>query len=174
MKKKNYGKIFQEDFLSSIPENTYVYRLKDCAGWKGQTTGKGVNPYCIRCNLICPQSTRFTPANDMDYIVYLFPHLFVLELKSVANKSMPFKNVADNQLKGLLKASKYRGIVSGLLINFRSSARTFFLPIKAFHNYLQSAQRKSLPISEAENLGIEIPGELLRSRYRWDITKLTN
>ena len=148
----NPGKRFEEDFKNSVPPGVYCYRLKDAGGWSQS------------------KDLRFTPSNDFDHLLYKSPRLFTLELKSVADGRWPFSSLRENQREGLLRAA-VGGAVSGVLLNFRSVNRTFFVPIIALLNQEERSGKKSLNIKDISSLpeAVELRGELARTRYRYDV-----
>lgn len=158
----NPGKAFERDFIRSVPRDTYQYRLRDCGGW---AQGGG---------------TRFTPTNDYDMYLYQAPTLYTLELKSTASASMRYDELTDVQEKGLLNSARFRGVCSGVIVNFRNAKsdteRTFYISIFDWIAAKKRSKKKSFNAKEAEQLGVEIPGERKRegARYTWDIRTFTN
>ena len=100
----NPGKVFEADFKESAEKaNIFVYRLKDCAGWRGQDED---------CS-----STRFTPSNSFDFILYQDGTFYALELKSLGGTSFSFSSLRNEkgpqkQVRDLLDASNYEGLVA--------------------------------------------------------------
>lgn len=151
----NYGKRFENNFKSSIPSSVYLYRLKDgSSSWGGN------------------EKVRFQPKNVCDFIMYSYPFLFMLELKSTKIKSLPLSNIKENQIKGLNGAVKYNGIISGLLIEFREPEKVYFLDINTLINFLNRSQRKSIPISFLEKEGIEIETMKKKINYKFNVEKM--
>ena len=134
-----------------MPNNVWCYRLKDGGGWSNGT------------------NTRFTIQNICDFIVYDTKHLYAIELKKTNSKSLPFNNIKQNQIDGLVDASKY-GVLSYLGIFLYD---TFYLvDINDFVKYKDSTDRKSLPKSFCEEYGIEIPKRKLQKYYRFELDKI--
>lgn len=151
----NYGKRFENNFKSSIPSSVYLYRLKDgSSSWGGN------------------EKVRFQPKNVCDFIMYSYPFLFMLELKSTKSKSLPLSNIKENQIKGLNEAVKYNGIISGLLIEFREPEKVYFLDINTLIIFLNRSQRKSIPISFLEKEGIEIETMKKKINYKFNVEKM--
>jgi len=137
-KKKHDGKIFEKDFIESFPESWYTHRFHDSAGsWQG---GEGA---------------RFTPSSICDFLVYHDGALFFLELKSHKGNSIPFSCIREKQLEGLIKAGN-KGVIAGIVFNFRDTLETFYVPILTVNNYILNNERKSFPLSYLRIDGIKI------------------
>ena len=133
----NAGKSFEADFKKSVPDNIYYLRLKDAGGWSSA------------------ENTRFTPSNEADCILYDGSNMFLLEAKSHAGKSLPLL-ASEKQIDSLIKA-KDKGVVAGLIINMRDCEETYFMDIEDFTNFVETSERKSIPISEIVK-GTQITG----------------
>lgn len=174
-KKKNQGKVFEEDWKDSYDGLPFFYmRLKDSAKWeKGETA-------------------RFTPENPCDSIQHTIPFLWLLELKSTEGsgisfnketpwlkdkerKSMPM--IKPNQVSELSKAVSSEGIVAGFVLNFRErelKTRTepnevFFVHIKDFLNFAVSSGKSSISREDARDIGVHIFGNKKKVHYTYDI-----
>jgi penicillin-binding protein-related factor A (putative recombinase) len=146
----NPGKRFEEDFKNSIPAGVYFYRLKDAGGWAASS------------------ELRFTPRNDFDSILYAKPLLFCLELKSVAEGRWAYNSLRENQRAGLLRASDC-GAEAGVLLNFRSAERTFFVHIVDLIAEQKQSGKKSLNVADAERIGVELTQARARTRMRYAV-----
>ena len=152
---QNNGKRFETNFKNSVPKDTYIYRLKDgSASWD-----KGTR-------------TRFQAKNICDFILYKKPYLFLLELKSTKGKNLPNSNVKTNQLEGLLEASKYDGIICGIVIEFSEQNATYFIEISQYKRFLKNMSRKSLPLDYVAKNGVKIDTEKMRVNSKFDIEKM--
>lgn len=81
--------------------------------------------------------------------------LFALEMKSTAGKSLRYDAVRDNQTAGMNTAAAY-GIVSGLVVNFRSVNQTYFIDVVKL-GYMESwSEKKSFNVEEAAKNGVLI------------------
>lgn len=148
----NPGKRFENNFKGSVTEDIYFYRLRDgTASWDGG------------------QNARFQQENDYDCILYDFPHMFCLELKSFDKTSIPVKNIKDNQVKGLTEAGRHNGIIAGFVFNIRKIERTFFVTIDKYNDFISSADRKSIPNDWIIANGTEISSKALKVNHRYDI-----
>ena len=96
---QNVGKIFEKDFSSSCPSDMFIYRVPDIR--------YGVKSIC-------------------DFLLYSYPRLFLLELKSTQEKTFPIKNIAPHQLDNMTKFNKSH-MVAGFIINFRHHELTYFI-----------------------------------------------
>ena len=152
------GKKFEADFKNSIPDNVYHYRLKDgTAGFAGRKN----------------ENVRFQAKNDFDFFVHADTKSFGLELKSVADKRLPFSNISKNQWEGLYKISLYKNCYGYFLVNFRSVEKTYAIEISDmlfFKEY--TTTKKSINVEECEKIGKLIPQKKKVSRYTYDLTEL--
>ncbi len=151
----NSGKIFEQSFEKSLCKDIFRYKLRDSGGWSRDS------------------NTRFSTSNICDYVLYNMntKQMFLLELKSTKGKSLPFGNIKEKQIKGLLDASDY-SIVCGFVINL--SGECYYLDIKDFNEFYNNTNRKSIPLSLLKEKGIFIPSKLLQKNYRYDLSGLLN
>lgn len=155
-KRKNVGKDFEKDFKNSIPDNVFYYRFKDSSGAWQQT-----------------EITRFTTSNIADCLLFNGTKLYILELKTVKGKSFSFKNVRGNQLKEMLKASKFTGIVAGFVINFRDVEKTVFIEVNEFYDIMNRCGKKSFNLQDLEfHHYTDIKRKKLKVHYRYDLSAL--
>lgn len=170
MENINAGKKFENAFKTSIDETLIYYqRINDPAQSFTQT-----------------DSLRFSLQNPYDCYAYFFPNLFTWELKSTEQTSMTFWRedfvdktkkqtfmVKKNQVQGLLKSSKYRGIISGLILNFRKENHTYFLHINDFIKMTTNLEKKSFNEQDViQNNGYIIESLLKKVNYKYNIQKL--
>ena len=155
---KNEGKKFEEDIKSSVPDNCWIYRLRDNAS----SFANGTN-------------TRFTSSNICDYILLddITKTLFLIECKSTNNTSVSLNMIRENQIEGLKDASKHN-LIAGLLVNFRNEHNdTFFILIDKYLKMMEYLNKKSFNIHDLENIGAtRIESEKKRTRYRYNINKM--
>lgn len=155
---KNQGKLFEQDFQKSIPSTCWIYRLRDNAS-----------------SFANGNVTRFTSSNICDYLLFddISKTLFLIECKSTQGTSVPLSMVRDNQIKGLLNASKHN-LIAGFLINFRNSNNnTYFISIENYMKMLNNINKKSFNIKDLTvNGAIEINSTKKRTRYTYDIKKM--
>lgn len=167
----NAGKKFENIFKKSIPSYCMVHRLKDSA----QSYNNSEN-------------TKFSWNNPCDFFVFSSKQhlLYTLELKSTKQKSISFQRDKDDkisrmipyhQIQSLEKMSKYDGIISGFIFNFRDTKkdieRTYFQNIMDFKRMIQFTTKNS--INEVDlnfNNAIKIEGIKVRVNYTWNLDSL--
>lgn len=83
--------------------------------------------------------------------------------------------IRQNQIDGLLAASKHN-LVAGLLVNFRNNDNdTFFILIDEFVEMMDSIQKKSFNVLDLQTYGItKVNSTKKRTRYIYDISKMIN
>lgn len=167
---KNEGKIFEDDFKKSVPDNIWLKRLNDNAG---SFSGGG--------------QLRFATQNECDYLMYdnISKTLYALELKSTKgsltfwredfeekDKKKSFQ-IKKNQIKGLLNWYANSLLVCGFVFNFREyNNRTFFVSIKDFVEYTNGLDKKSININDVLQMNcLEIFSEKKRTRYTYNINQ---
>lgn len=154
---QNKGKIFEIDWKNSIPSDTYYLRIVDPAVSWGNNEESNI---------------RFSPKNPYDAIMYCYPNLFTLELKSTKGTSFSFEGtspmIKSNQIKELTRASQHKGIISGFIFNMRKYNKSWFLYIDDFNRFLENTNKKSINKDDIiEYGGIEVVGEIKRTRCRY-------
>lgn len=121
MRSQDFGKAFEakvkENFKTSFPEG-YILRLAD------QQSG-----YLT------------TSSNPADFVAYNYPHLFLLEAKSIQTASFPFSNL--RQYDRLLAAAYKPGVRAGVVMWFTSRDLVWFVPIVTIKK-MKDAGLKSL------------------------------
>lgn len=147
---KNVGKIFEEDFINSVPDNLFHFRFRDLPHYLTKNSKYNVNN------------------NPADFIIFS-DYLFILELKSTSSSSYPFSNTRDNQVKGLEKYSHKDKTVCGFIINMRKYNETYFIHIKDYIYLQNESDRKSISIKDLRLFGVRIEQELKRTRYKYNV-----
>jgi penicillin-binding protein-related factor A (putative recombinase) len=162
----NKGKVFENQFKKSVPNDVFYRRLHDPA----QSFNK---------------TALYSWKNPYDCELFYDEHLYCLELKSTKYKSMSFESEKDSnstamihyhQIEGLLDASNYDGVVAGFVLNFRNddlnTQVTYFLSIDNFMKMISTISKKSFGISDILNYSpIRIQSEKARLYYTYDIKK---
>ena len=115
------------------------------------------------------EKTRFQAKNICDFMLYKKPYLFLLELKSTKTKSLPNSNVRKHQIEELLEASKYDGVICGLVIEFSTHNTAYFIEINRYKSFLETNSRKSLPIDYLSKNGIKIQMTRKKINSNFDI-----
>lgn len=100
---KNVGKVFEDDFKASVPEDVYFCRLHDAA------LGFDVNH----------STQRFSLKRPYDIILCEDGQMYALELKSHKEKTLGFGNKEmlqsnEEQIENLVKASN-AGAIAGIV-----------------------------------------------------------
>ena len=161
---KNIGKVFEQDFVKSIPDNVGVLRIPDAA----QSFFKSSN-------------LRFSRRNPFDFLIWnpATLTLYALELKTVKGKSISFERSSEehgeihyHQIIGLDNFENIGECVCGLIIQFRELSKTIFLHINEFNKLASLITKKSFnykDLIENNIKFVEIPQELIKTHYRYDI-----
>lgn len=153
------GKIFENNWRKSVPENVFFYRFRDSSsGW---------NPI---------EELRFTPSNIADCLLFDSNKLYLCELKCHTGKSIPLNCIIGNKTKkkqvdDLLNASKFKNIKCYIIVFFSDIEKCYALDIKDFFFFMQDNDRKSIPISYFESIADEIEVLKLRTNYKYNIDK---
>ena len=174
MANSNSGKVFEDDFKNSVDKDRcLLLRLND----QPQVFSK---------------SAKFSLKPPCDFVLYdSLTRLFLpIELKTTKYRSMSYEDINEenpanamihkHQLEKLLEFSKYNGVKSGLLLNFRTEEtnlqRTYYISIQNFLDMCQKINKKSMNEIDLINIGsaIKVDGTKKRSRYAWDISGLLN
>lgn len=144
----NEGIKFQEDFVASIVNKDISWdRLKDPVGGR-----RGV-------------------ANICDYILYLYPNLFYLELKCYRENTINFKAISDTQYDGLLAKYGKTGILPGVLLSFQDHSEVWFMHIDQVRQLKAIEGKKSIHIKDCREMGVRLEGERKRTRFRYNVEK---
>ena len=164
----NPGKVFEHNFQASVPKEFYYLRLHDPAvGFTGGTSS-------------------FAVSNPFDCLLYTGRKLYCLELKSkngaitywrkdfeTDGKKHTFE-IKKHQILGLQKAAAFPNVAAGLVINFRQTEETWYLPIGQFLDYTDALPKKSINADDAQAMGgIPIAVRKLKVNERYDIRAFT-
>lgn len=155
----NAGKDFENQIKDSISEDVFYHRIKDPA----QGFAKGTE-------------TRFSLHNEFDAFAFKYPTLIAMELKSTKGTSISYSfednkhNIKKCQLESLRYCSKFDGIRAGLLMNFRTHAKTYWLDIENFYKFHEDTSKKSINQEDIMKYGgIIVPQKLKKVKYKYDI-----
>lgn len=163
---QNEGKKFEDCFKKSVPSDCYYQRIKD-------------PPHSFKKN----EALRFALKNPYDCFIFCYPNFFTLELKSTKATSMTFWRedyedekkdqtfmIKKHQIKELLISSKFEGIASGLILNWRKTNHTYFWDIDSFVSYTNTLNKKSFNEQDViKNGGILIEQTLMRTNYKYNV-----
>ena len=93
---------------------------------------------------------RFSAKSPRDCFIFNGKVLYTLELKSVGTTSISFERTKEDkgvihkhQIDNLEKFSTYENVVSGLILDFRLSNKTYFCMIEEFINMINILDKKS-------------------------------
>lgn len=151
---RNAGKVFEECFKKSVPEQCWMYRLRDSSGAWGQG-----------------ENTRFTPSNICDFMVMSGFNLYLFELKSHKGASIPFNIIRANQLSKL-SSIKHENIKAYFIFNFRELEKTYAIKAQDLAEYVDKSNRKSIPVKWCEEVGILIPQQKKKVNWRYELGEL--
>lgn len=160
---KNLGKVFEENFKKSVPDDVYFYRFRDSA-----SSYYGGN-----------QNLRFSASNIADCLIYDSINLCLCELKHHKGKSIPLNCIVGNrtkekQIEDLYNANTFSGVFSYLIVFFSDVEKCYSLSINKLKDFIilsELGERKSIPISYFEENGVEIEVTKLKTNYRFNIAK---
>lgn len=154
---KNKGKVFEENFKKSVPNDILFYRFRDgTANFFGQKN----------------ENVRFQQKNMCDCMIFDGEILFLLELKSHLGKSLPFKDIKKNQIEELSLKQYYKNVVCGIIIDFRELEEDYFIFIEDITDFMRKSTRKSFPVEWCREKGIKIENKKLISNYRYNVNKM--
>lgn len=157
---QNAGKLFENDIKASATANQWIYRLRDNA-----------SSFSRGCN------TRFTSDNICDFIMFddRTSSLFLIECKSTKGTNIPLSMIRENQVKGLLNASRHC-LSAGFIVNFRNESNdTFFIKIDNYIEMISNIGKKSFNIDDVKNNGgVRINCEKIRTRWKYNMDEFCN
>jgi penicillin-binding protein-related factor A (putative recombinase) len=123
----------------------------------------------------CDRARIVVPPNKFDILLYSFPLLMALELKSTKEgKSIPFDNkiIKEHQIKYLKEYTKYKNLITGFVFNFaKYNNKTYFLFIDDFIKFKESTTRSSIPLDYCAEVGIEIENTIKKVNYKYYLQK---
>lgn len=109
--------------------------------------------------------------------------LYTLELKSVGTKSISFEKeetdegiIHKHQIDNLSKFSTYKNVISGFILDFRLSNKTYFCTISDFIQMINNLDKKSFNENDLYQwcIPFEIKKKKLKVNYRYDIDNFIN
>ena len=164
----NAGKQFETDVRNSVKkiEDLWFYRFRDgTASYYGGQAQDGI---------------RFQQSNICDCEIFRTPCLHLMELKTTAGGTLPFKNIIGedgkkiDKLKDLAAAAAKPGMTAGLLWNCRINGHTYWIDARTVLEFIENPRqdRKSLPEFWAIDNGIRVDGRKLQVNWRYDVDGL--
>lgn len=161
---KSVGKVFEDNWKKSLPNDIFYYRPPDQA----QSFGKN-------------DKLRFSAKSPCDCFVFDGDFLYALELKTVGTKSMSFEIAKEDkgvihkhQIDSLTSFSTYKNIVSGFILDFRISEKTYFCSILDFNNMVTHLNKKSFNEKDLFQYcnPLEIKKKKLKVNWKYDVVDL--
>lgn len=160
---KNIGKVFEQNWKKSCPDNIFYFRPPDSA----QSFGTN-------------QNLRFSAKSPCDCFMFNGDFLYTLELKSVGTKSISFEKeksdkgiIHKHQIDNLQKFSTYKNVISGFIFDFRLSDKTYFCAITNFIQMINNLDKKSFNENDLFRWchPLEITKKKLKVNYRYDVER---
>lgn len=152
----NSGKRFEEDIKKSVPKWCWVYRFKD-----GTANFSGTKN----------ENVRFQAHNICDFMVMAKDKLYLLELKTHAGVSIPFSCIRKNQIEDMSKI-EHENIEAYFILNFRDIEKTYAVKAKDLKKFIDTSNRRSIPIKWCIENSLEIESELKRTRFKYELESL--
>lgn len=154
---KSVGKQFEENWKKSIPDNIFYYRPPDAAQ-----------------SFEISQNLRFSAKSPCDCFIFNGESLYTLELKSVGTKSISFERehtdkgiIHKHQIDNLNKFALYTHVISGFLLDFRLSEKTYFCIIDEFVKMINNLDKKSFNEDDLCNQCSPIIIEKKKLKVNW-------
>ena len=164
---KNIGKVFEQNFKNSCPEDVLIYRPPDAAQ-----------------SFDMSSKLRFSQHSPCDFMIFSGDRntFWTLELKTFEG-SCSFERTKEDkgiihhyQVESLKKFSTYKNVCSGFVLDFRKTGNTYFLMIDEWDGLINSLSKKSFNESDLLKYcnPILINKKKLKVNYRYDINKFLN
>ena len=160
---KSVGKVFEENWKKSVPDDIWIYRPPDAAQSFNQSS-----------------NLRFSQKSPCDYMMFDGNHFFCLELKTVAGKSISFERTKKDkgeihyhQIEYLKSCLSFENVIPGLIIDFRGTDNTWFLHINQWDSLITSITKKSFNESDLLSYShpLLISKKKLKVNYIYDVSK---
>ena len=168
---RSVGKQFEDNFKNSVPKYMLSYRTPDSA--QGFDVGAS-------------NKLRFSRHSPCDLMVFDGTRnlLLTLELKTFQG-SCSFERDKNEKVKRLIhyyqieklkEFAQYKRVVSGLVLDFRSTDHTYFLNINDWDNLISHIEKKSFNEQDLLEYAspILIEKEKLKVNYRYDLESFLN
>ena len=120
--------------------------------------------YCFR---IVDYSTFMGIMNPADFLAFHKPNMYMIECKTTAGASLPFKNISDYQLKSLWESFIKYSIDSYIIVWYYDKEACRAIPISVVKGLIDEG-KKSIRYDYGDNRIIEITGKKKRVYYEWD------
>lgn len=144
------GKRFEGKFRESLPEGVFSLRIPDARTFYGARAAMS--------------------ESEADFVVATGTHTCLVECKAVNRPRLEFHNVKGHQERSLMEFDSLGPNTHGILAvefydkrGYRNPKRMFLMPIAAWMRFREETDRASMPVSEFEASGLEVP--YMGSRY---------
>ena len=164
---RSVGKQFEDNFKNSVPNYALSYRPPDSA--QGFDVGAS-------------DKLRFSRHSPCDLMIFDGTrNLFLtLELKTFQGSCSFERNKNEKgiihyyQIEKLKEFANYKRVISGLVLDFRSTDHTYFLNINDWDNLISHIEKKSFNEQDLLEYAspILIEKEKLKVNYRYDVELL--
>lgn len=164
---RSVGKQFEDNFKNSVPNYALSYRPPDSAqGFDVGASNKLRFSRHSPCDLMIFDGTR---------------NLFLtLELKTFQGSCSFERNKNEKgiihyyQIEKLKEFANYKRVISGFVLDFRSTDHTYFLNINDWDNLISHIEKKSFNEQDLLEYAspILIEKEKLKVNYRYDVELL--
>lgn len=111
---KKFEQKLKDDFLKV--DGSFIYRLPD------QVTGR-----------------KFTSANISDFIAFVKPNIFLIEVKTISGNTFPFSNFT--QYEKLLPYKGIDGLRVGVVIWYTEKDRVIYVPLTTIEKMKQDGKK---------------------------------
>jgi recombination protein U len=164
---RSVGKQFEDNFKNSVPNYALSYRPPDSA--QGFDVGAS-------------DKLRFSRHSPCDLMIFDGTrNLFLtLELKTFQGSCSFERNKNEKgiihyyQIEKLKEFANYKRVISGFVLDFRSTDHTYFLNINDWDNLISHIEKKSFNEQDLLEYAspILIEKEKLKVNYRYDVELL--
>lgn len=164
---RSVGKQFEDNFKNSVPNYALSYRPPDSA--QGFDVGAS-------------DKLRFSRHSPCDLMIFDGTrNLFLtLELKTFQGSCSFERNKNEKgiihyyQIEKLKEFANYKRVISGFVLDFRSTDHTYFLNINDWDNFISHIEKKSFNEQDLLEYAspILIEKEKLKVNYRYDVELL--
>lgn len=164
---RSVGKQFEDNFKNSVPNYALSYRPPDSA--QGFDVGAS-------------DKLRFSRHSPCDLMIFDGTrNLFLtLELKTFQGSCSFERNKNEKgiihyyQIEKLKEFANYKRVISGFVLDFRSTDHTYFLNINDWDNLISHIEKKSFNEQDLLEYAspILIEKEKLKMNYRYDVELL--
>ncbi|MEA1994410.1 MAG: Holliday junction resolvase RecU [Euryarchaeota archaeon] len=126
-----------------------------------------------------PDSVRKFYRSPYDFLILTEQYNYAVEAKKTKRKSLPFKNITEQQIESLISFSKkLKKNRSFVFINYRNGKRkkdekindAYLIEIDGFAEAKDSLGRKSLPMKWCRENAVLLKRMKFKKKYGWDLS----